>query len=214
MARQDHRSRRASPGRDLLPATGRVAVVTRASTTRSVGRRPETPRNEIAAPDSFDWTHSGGFVDCSDADAASFSHQAATVGLLWFSVANLHERGIPNRGGPAETLQEIPGHSRAQHQPQSRSEKYLQGCRDPGRCRRWTVSRVLRRTGSPRDEANDGAPHPGAQDRGHHFDRLEERSEFRRRTSKTTSSLSVWGESVPGFISGGWPVGSSDALVR
>ena len=43
-----------------------------------------------------------------------------------------------------------------------------------------------------RDEANDGAPHPGAQDRGHHFDRLEERSSFRRRTSKTTSSLSVW----------------------
>src|SRR5580658_3770224 len=206
MARQDQRSRRASPRGDLLSAVGRVAVVARASTTRSVGRRPETPRDEIAAADSFDWTHSGGFVDCSDADAASFSHQAATVGLLWFSVANLHERGIPNRGGPAETLQEIPGHSRAQHQPQSRSEKYLQGCRDPGRCRRWTVSRVLRRSGSPRDEANDGAPHPGAQDRGHHFDRLEERSSFRRRISKTTSSLSVCRESIPGSsrIRAGW----------
>ena len=82
-------------------------------------------------------------------------------------------------------------------QPQSRSEKYLQGCGDPGRCRPRTVSRVLRRFSSQRDEANDGASHPGAQDRGHHFDRLEERSSFRRRTSETTSSLSVCGESIP-----------------
>ena len=145
---QDHRSRRASPGGDLLPAVGRIAVVARASTTRSVGRRPETQRDEIAAPDSFDWTDSGRSAHCSDADAASFSHQAATVGLLWFGIENLHERGIPNRGGPAETLQEIPGHSRAEPQSQSRSEKYLQGSRDPGRCRPWTVPRVPRRFSS------------------------------------------------------------------
>src|SRR5216684_5512681 len=124
MARQDQRTRRASPSGDLLPAVGRLAVVARASTTRSVGRRPETQRDEIAAPDSFDWTDSGRVVDCSDADAASFSHQATTVGLLWFGVEDFHQRGIPNRGGPTETLQEIPGHSRAQRQPQSRSEKY------------------------------------------------------------------------------------------
>ena len=62
----------------------------RASATRSVGGRPKTQRYEIAAPDSFDWTHSGRSVDCSDADAASFSHQAATVGLLWFGIENLH----------------------------------------------------------------------------------------------------------------------------
>src|SRR5450759_4408966 len=115
MARQDHRSRRASPGGDLLPAVGRIAVVARASTTRSVGGRPKTQRDELAAPDSFDWTDSGGSADCSDADAASFSHQEATVGLLRFGIEDLHERGIPIRRGPAETLQEIPGHSRAQH---------------------------------------------------------------------------------------------------
>src|ERR1022692_1217657 len=108
MARQDHRSRRASPGGDLLPAVGRIAVVARASTTRSAGRRPETQRDELAAPDSFDWTHSGRFVDCSDADAASFSHQASIVGLLWFGVEDFDQRGIPNCGGPAETFQEIP----------------------------------------------------------------------------------------------------------
>src|ERR1700686_921078 len=202
MARQDHRSRCTSPGGDLLPAVGRIAVVARASATRPVGGEPQTSRDELAAPDSFDWTDSGGSAHCSDADAASFSHQATTVGLLWVGIENLHERGIPNRGGPAETLQEIPGHSRAKPQPQSRFEKYLQGCRDPGRCRPWTVPRVPRRSSSQRDEANDGASHSGAQDRGHHFDRLEERSPFRRRISKTTSSLSVCGESVPGFISG------------
>src|SRR5450759_853031 len=202
MARQDHRSRRTSPGPDLLPATGRIAVVARASTTRSVGGRPKTQRDELAAPDSFDWTDSGSSAHCSDADATSFSHQAATVGLLWFGIENLHQRGIPNRGRPTETSQEIPGHSRAQRQPQSRSEKYLQGCGDPGRCCSRTVSGVPRRFSSPGDEANDGAPHSGAQDRGHHFDRLEERSWFRRRTSETASSLSVCGESIPRFISG------------
>src|ERR1700680_2669932 len=201
MARQDHISRRPSPGGDLLPAVGRLAVVARASTTRSIGGRPKTQRDEIAAPDSFDRTDTGGSANRSAADAASFSHQAATVGLLWFGIENLHERGIQNRGGPAETRQEIPGRSRAQRQPQSRSEKYLQGCRDPGRCRPRTVPRVPRGFSSPRDEANDGGTYPRAQDRSHHFDRLEERSRFRRRTFETTSSLSVCRESVPGFIS-------------
>src|SRR5579862_8827007 len=197
MARQDQRSRRASPGGDLLPAVGRIAVVARASTTRSVGRRPEPQRDEIAAPDSCDWTDSGRSAHCSDADAASFSHQAATVGLLWFGIENFHQRGISNRGRPAETLQEIRGDSGVEPKSQSRSEKYLQGSRDPSRCRSRTVPRVPRRFSSPRDEANDGAPHPGAKDRGHHPDRLEERSWFRRRTSKTTSSLSVCRESIP-----------------
>jgi len=178
--RQDYRSRRASPGGDLLLAVVHIAVVARASTTRSVNGRPKTQRDEIAAADSFDWTDSGRSVDCSDADAASLSHQAAAVGLLWFGTENLHERGIPLRGRSTETFQEIPGHSRSQRQPQSRSEKYLQGCRDTGRCRSRTVPGFSRGFSSQRDEANDGASHTGVQDRGHHIDRLEERSRFRR----------------------------------
>ena len=96
----------------------------------------------------------------------------------------------------------ISSHSRIprpQRQSQSRSEKYLQGCGDPGRCRPW--KRVLCRSGCQGDETTDGTPNPGTQDRGDYFERLEERSRFRRRTSKTTSSLSVCGESIPGFIS-------------
>ncbi len=113
-----------------------------------------------------------------------------------------------------ETFQEIPGHPRTQHQPQPRFEKYLQGCRDPGRYRPRTVPGVSRRFNSQRDEADDGAPHLGAQDCGHHFIGLEERSPFRRRISETAISLSACGESIAGFISDDGPLGSADALIR
>ena len=56
--------------------------------------------------------------------------------------------------GQLKTLQEAPGHPRAQRQPQSRSEKYLQGCGDPSRCRTRTISGVLRRFSRHRDEAD------------------------------------------------------------
>src|ERR1035437_9346877 len=90
VARQDHRSRRASPGGDLLPAVGRIAVVARTSTTRSVGRRPKTQRDEVTTPDSLDRPHSRRSVDCSDADAAPLPYQATTLGVLWFGIENLH----------------------------------------------------------------------------------------------------------------------------
>src|SRR5229473_5461603 len=109
MARQDHRSRRAPPGRVLLQPARRFAGSASGSATRSVGGEPETQREEMAAPDSFDRSHSGGSADRSDADAASLSHQAATVGLQRFGVEDFHERGIPIRGGATETLQEVPG---------------------------------------------------------------------------------------------------------
>jgi transposase IS116/IS110/IS902 family protein len=63
------------------------------------------------------------------------------------------------------------------------------------------VPGVSRRSSVQRDETNDGASHLGAQDRGHHFVGLEERSPFRRRISETASSLSVRGESIARFIS-------------
>jgi hypothetical protein len=43
-----------------------------------------------------------------------------------------------------------------------------------------TFSGILRGPHCQRYEASDGAADPGAQDRGHHFARLEERSLFRR----------------------------------
>src|SRR5579859_7550147 len=73
---------------------------------------------------------------------------------------------------------------------------YIQGCGHPSCSRTWPISGVLCQLSCPRNETVDGAAHPGAQDCGDHFARLEERSLFRRRTSETTSSLSVCREPV------------------
>src|SRR5882762_214463 len=72
-----------------------------------------------------------------------------------------------------------------------RSKKYLQGRGYLGQRHRRTLSGFLHRVAGQRDEGVDGSSHSGAQDRGHYFDRLEERSWFRRRTFETTSSLSA-----------------------
>ena len=73
----------------------------------------------------------------------------------------------------------------------------------------WPLARFLRRSRRSRNQARHGTPNPGAQDRGNHFDRLEERRTFRRRTSKTASSLSIWSKAYtvsPGFSSWRWSV--------
>ena len=97
-------------------------------------------------------------------------------------------------GGQLQRSKKIAGDPRAQRQPQPRSEKYLQRRGYTSRCRRRTASGFLRRFGRQGDEAVDGAPHPGPENRGDHFAGVEERSAFRRRTSEATSSLSVCGE--------------------
>ena len=58
-----------------------------------------------------------------------------------------------------------------------------------------SLPRFLRGFTRQRNEAFDGSSHLGTQDCNHHFDGLEERSAFRRRTSETASSLSVSAES-------------------
>ncbi len=87
--------------------------------------------HEVAAPDSFDRPDPSGSADRSDSDATSLSHQAATLGLQRFGFEDLRQRRIPFCRGATPAIQKAPGHSRAQHQSQSRSEKYLQGCGHP-----------------------------------------------------------------------------------
>src|SRR5215471_924553 len=60
-----------------------------------------------------------------------------------------------------------------------------------GQQRLWTAARVLRKSAGQGDETFDGSSDLGAQDRGDHPDRLEERSALRRRTPETASGLSV-----------------------
>jgi hypothetical protein len=56
-------------------------------------------------------------VVCTPADTEPLPDQTTTLGLLWFGIADLHQRGIPLRQWSTETLQEGPGRPRAQHQP-------------------------------------------------------------------------------------------------
>jgi hypothetical protein len=81
MAGQDQRSRRAPPGGVLLPTARCIAGATPADPTRSVGGRQETPRDELAPPDTLDWPHSSDSADRTDSDPTSLPHQAATLGL-------------------------------------------------------------------------------------------------------------------------------------
>src|ERR1017187_10558942 len=106
MADQDHRTRRAPPGGGLLSATRRIAGSASASPTGSVGGEQEAQRDEFAAPDSFDWSDSWGPVDRPDSDAASLSHQAATLGLQRTGFEDFHQRRTPRSARTAQTLQE------------------------------------------------------------------------------------------------------------
>ena len=112
-------------------------------TAGSVDRESQAQRDEVAAPDSFGGTDSGGSADRSDSNAPSLSHQTATLGLQRFSFADLQQRGVPFCRGATPALQKTPGHSRAQHKPQPRSEKYIQGCGHPSCSRTWPISGVL-----------------------------------------------------------------------
>ena len=85
-----------------------------------------------------------------------------------------------------------------ERKPQSRSEKYLQECRDICQHSTGTVPGVLRWASGQREKAGDGASHPGTENRRDHFDHLEERSVLRRKRITSASSLSVSGrELVP-----------------
>ena len=78
---QDRGSRRAPAGRVLLPTARCSASFALSRAAGSVGREPETERDKITAPDSFDRPDPICSADRADPDSASFPHQAATVDL-------------------------------------------------------------------------------------------------------------------------------------
>ncbi len=65
-----------------------------------------TVRHEVATPDSWYWSASGGSLGCVDADASSLSHPAATVDLQQARGGDPRQRAVPRRGGTATTLEE------------------------------------------------------------------------------------------------------------
>src|ERR1035437_8782993 len=66
----------------------------------------------------------------------------------------------------------------------------------------------------PKGYAEDGPAYPGTEDCRHHFNHVEERSEFRRQTVASASSLSLSGEEgfpSSGILCDGGQSGSGDA---
>src|SRR6266446_6503906 len=114
MVEQDQGSRRAPAGRTLLPTTRRPAAGAPTSSARAVGRSQEAPCDEIATPDSWYWSASGGSLGGVDADASSVSHQAATVELQRAGVGDPRQRAVPRRGGTATTFEETRHPARSQ----------------------------------------------------------------------------------------------------
>ncbi len=107
-------SRRAPAGRTLLPTTRRPAAGAPTSPERTVGRGEEAPCDEVATPDSWYWSASGGSLGGVAADASSVPHQAATVDLQRAGVGDPRQRAVPRRGGTATTLEETRHTARSQ----------------------------------------------------------------------------------------------------
>ena len=78
----------------------------------------------------------------------------------------------------------------------------------------WPSAGLLCCFGCQRDAADDGPSHAGTEDCRHHFNHVEERSEFRPETVASASSLSISEEEAfpsSGILSGGGRSGSGDA---
>src|SRR5215471_3749975 len=110
MARKDLRGRCTPPCGTLLRAVRRPSGLAPGSAARTLNGKPQTSRYEIAAANSFDRPDPRRSAHCDPANSEPFPYQAAAVGLLWLGTPNLHQRGIPLRRWPIETLQKDPGH--------------------------------------------------------------------------------------------------------
>ena len=99
----DRGSRGAAAGRVLLSTTGCSAGLAPGRAAGSVGREPETERDKITAPDSFDRSDSRRSADGADLDSASLPQQAATVDVQRFGDRHVRQWAIPVRGRTAAT---------------------------------------------------------------------------------------------------------------
>ena len=176
-----------------------VAGAAPGSAARAARRSAEARRLEIVTRDSVHRPDPGGAADRFDANAASFPYQATALELQRIWDRDAQQRRAEVRPGRAAARQETGLDSRAESQPQSRTEKSIQGCCHRGRCEGGPVQRVLRCAAGQGNPAGNGASDFGAQDGGHHLNRLEERSALRRPTSETTNSLNVSSQSVPSW---------------
>jgi hypothetical protein len=125
--------------------------------------------------------------------------------LLWFRHRGARQRRLSCCERPARTGEEVYRDSRAERELQSRPKELVQGCGSSHLDQARPLRRVLRSFAGQGDTAGDGAADLSQEDRHHCFDRVEEGSVFRRSTSETTNSLSVFDRirPIPGIFSGG-----------
>ena len=101
-------------------------------------------------------------------------HRFRTKRQLWsysgFGIETHSSAEQTIRPGRAAAREEAGFDSRAESQPQSRTEECIQGCCHRGRCEGWSVQRVLRCAAGQGNPAGNGAADFGAQDGGHHLD--------------------------------------------
>src|SRR5215467_9218169 len=107
----------------LLPTTRCLAIVAPGSSAGSAHGEQETEGLETALPDSLAWSNPGGGVAGHSADAASFSHQAAAVGLWRLGHRDAQQRRSPSCRWTTATVPEERLGSRPQPKQQSRSEE-------------------------------------------------------------------------------------------
>src|SRR5215510_511974 len=107
----------------LLPTTRRIESVAPGSSAGSARREQETEGLETALPDSLAWSNPGGGVVGHSADAASFSHQAAAVGLRRLGHRDAQQRRSPSCRWTAAKVPEERLGPGPQPKQQSRSEE-------------------------------------------------------------------------------------------
>ena len=80
-------------------------------------------RDEVAAHGAVAGSDTGGAVDWTGADAASFSHEAAVLGLLRTGAGDTQQRRLRFGRRPTGAAQEAGVHPRVEPEPQPRSEE-------------------------------------------------------------------------------------------
>src|SRR5262252_6584709 len=103
----------------LLPTTRCLASVAPGSSAGSASREQEAEGLETSLPDSLAWSNPGRGVAGHSADAASFSHQAAAVGLRRLGNGSARfPRLVPRPSASCSRLAdpaELPGATLARH---------------------------------------------------------------------------------------------------
>src|SRR5947199_16770 len=175
MAAQDHPSQRAPPSRALLRAARRAGCLAQASAARTPCREQEAQGLEIAPFDSGPRSDPRGRADGHCPNTPSLPCQAAALEIQWVWGGDTHECRSSVCQWATRAIEAAGIRAGSRPRSQSPAQVFIQKCGDPGLHRERPFPGVLRGSGSERDEARDGASHPGAEDCCDHLDCLEER---------------------------------------